>query len=33
TNTTMRTPFGPTLCRSMHYCHNCHQLFEQFKPI
>ncbi len=33
TNTSLRTPFGPTLCRSMHYCHNCHQLFEQFKPV
>ncbi|QMU29186.1 1,2-phenylacetyl-CoA epoxidase subunit PaaD [Adhaeribacter radiodurans] len=33
TDTTLRTPFGPTLCRSMHYCRNCHQLFEQFKPV
>lgn len=32
-NTEMKTPFGPTLCRSMHYCHNCLQAFEQFKPI
>jgi ring-1,2-phenylacetyl-CoA epoxidase subunit PaaD len=32
-NTSMRTPFGPTLCRSLHYCHNCRQLFEQFKPL
>lgn len=32
-NTTLRTPFGPTLCRSMHYCHNCRQMFEQFKPL
>lgn len=32
-NTTMDTPFGPTLCRSMHYCKNCHQAFEQFKPV
>lgn len=32
-NTEMKTPFGPALCRSMHYCHNCHQAFEQFKPL
>ncbi|MDH3711041.1 MAG: phenylacetate-CoA oxygenase subunit PaaJ [Cyclobacteriaceae bacterium] len=32
-NTTLNTPFGPTLCRSMHYCHNCKQAFEQFKPL
>ena len=32
-NTSLRTPFGPTLCRSMHYCHNCRQMFEQFKPL
>ncbi|RAU81643.1 1,2-phenylacetyl-CoA epoxidase subunit PaaD [Pontibacter arcticus] len=33
TNTTLRTPFGPTLCRSMHYCNDCRQMFEQFKPL
>ena len=32
-NTSMNTPFGPTLCRSLHYCHNCKQAFEQFKPV
>ena len=32
-NTELRTPFGPTLCRSMHYCNNCRQMFEQFKPV
>lgn len=32
-NTTMETPFGPTLCRSMHYCKNCRQAFEAFKPV
>lgn len=32
-NTEMKTPFGPALCRSLHYCHNCHQAFEQFKPL
>lgn len=33
TNTVMQTPFGPTLCRSIHYCNDCSQAFEQFKPI
>ena len=32
-NTELRTPFGPTLCRAMHYCNNCKQAFEQFKPV
>jgi ring-1,2-phenylacetyl-CoA epoxidase subunit PaaD len=32
-NTTMQTPFGPTLCRSMHYCKNCSNAFEAFKPL
>ncbi len=32
-NTTMENAFGPTLCKSMHYCHNCHQSFERFKPM
>jgi len=32
-NTDLKTPFGPTLCRSMHYCNNCRQMFEQFKPV
>lgn len=33
TNTVMQTPFGPTLCRSIHYCNDCLQAFEQFKPV
>ncbi len=33
TNTVMRSPFGPTLCRSLHYCNNCLQAFEAFKPV
>jgi ring-1,2-phenylacetyl-CoA epoxidase subunit PaaD len=33
TNTEMKSPFGPTLCRSIYYCHDCHQAFEQFKPV
>lgn len=32
-NTVMQSPFGPTLCRSIHYCNDCSQAFEQFKPI
>lgn len=32
-DTELQTPFGPTLCRSMHFCHNCKQAFEQFKPL
>lgn len=32
-NTTLQTPFGPTLCRAIHYCNNCLQSFEQFKPV
>jgi ring-1,2-phenylacetyl-CoA epoxidase subunit PaaD len=33
TNTTMRSPFGPTLCRSLHFCNDCKEAFEQFKPL
>ena len=32
-NTELKSPFGPTLCRSLHYCNNCLQAFEQFKPL
>lgn len=32
-NTEMRSPFGPTLCRSLHYCRDCGEAFEQFKPL
>ncbi len=32
-NTELKSPFGPTLCRSLHYCSNCQQAFEQFKPL
>ena len=32
-NTTMKSPFGPTLCRSLHYCYDCLEAFEQFKPV
>ena len=32
-NTEMKSPFGPTLCRSIYYCHDCKEAFEQFKPV
>ncbi|MBM3936189.1 MAG: phenylacetate-CoA oxygenase subunit PaaJ [Sphingomonadales bacterium] len=32
-NTSMKSPFGPTLCRSLHYCFDCLEAFEQFKPL
>jgi ring-1,2-phenylacetyl-CoA epoxidase subunit PaaD len=32
-NTTMRSMFGSTLCRSIHYCNDCKQGFERFKPL
>ena len=32
-NTMMKTPFGPTLCRSIHHCQDCKETFEQFKPL
>ncbi len=25
--------FGPTLCRSLHFCRSCRQSFEHFKPV
>lgn len=31
--TTLKSPFGPTLCRSLHYCNECRQGFEGFKPV
>lgn len=33
TNTELKNPFGPTLCRSIHYCYDCKEAFEQFKSI
>jgi ring-1,2-phenylacetyl-CoA epoxidase subunit PaaD len=32
-DTLIRSNFGSTLCRSMHYCKKCKQGFEHFKPI
>jgi ring-1,2-phenylacetyl-CoA epoxidase subunit PaaD len=33
TNTDLKNSFGSTLCRSIYFCNNCTQPFEQFKPI
>jgi ring-1,2-phenylacetyl-CoA epoxidase subunit PaaD len=33
TNTEIKSLFGPTLCRSIHYCLDCKEAFEQFKPL
>ncbi|GIV43215.1 MAG: phenylacetate-CoA oxygenase subunit PaaJ [Bacteroidia bacterium] len=33
TNTQLLNPFGPTLCRAIHHCHNCKETFEQFKTL
>jgi ring-1,2-phenylacetyl-CoA epoxidase subunit PaaD len=32
-NATLENPFGPTLCRAIYHCDDCHQPFEQFKAI
>lgn len=32
-NTELINSFGPTLCRSIHYCNDCKEAFEQFKPL
>jgi ring-1,2-phenylacetyl-CoA epoxidase subunit PaaD len=31
--TTLESPFGPTLCRSIRHCDACRQPFEAFKPV
>ena len=33
TSTTLENLFGPTPCRSIRYCEDCRQPFEQFKTI
>jgi ring-1,2-phenylacetyl-CoA epoxidase subunit PaaD len=33
TDTELKNAFGPTLCRSIHYCNTCREAFEQFKPV
>jgi ring-1,2-phenylacetyl-CoA epoxidase subunit PaaD len=30
--TTLESAFGPTLCRSTHFCRSCRNPFEAFKP-
>lgn len=32
-NTTLENAFGPTLCRAIYHCADCHQPFEQFKSV
>jgi ring-1,2-phenylacetyl-CoA epoxidase subunit PaaD len=32
-NTAMDNLFGPTQCRSLHYCRSCRQPFEGFKTV
>ncbi len=31
--TDLENAFGPTICRSLHYCRSCQQPFEQFKAL
>ncbi len=33
TETDLESIFGPTLCRSIHYCRKCLQSFEHFKAV
>ena len=32
-DTLLDSPFGPTLCQSLHYCRTCRQSFQRFKPL
>lgn len=32
-DTELKNSFGSTLCRTIHYCNNCQQPFEGFKPL
>ena len=32
-NTILRSEFGSTACKAIHFCHACRQPFEQFKAI
>jgi ring-1,2-phenylacetyl-CoA epoxidase subunit PaaD len=32
-DTVLENPFGPTLCRAIHWCNQCRQPFEQFKTV
>jgi ring-1,2-phenylacetyl-CoA epoxidase subunit PaaD len=31
--TVLESAFGPTMCRSLYYCHSCQQPFEKFKAL
>ena len=33
TNTELKNTFGATLCRAIHFCRDCREAFEQFKPL
>lgn len=33
THTRLESAFGPTICRSLHYCESCLQPFERFKSL
>ena len=32
-NTSIKNTFGSTLCKSIHYCNDCHEPFESFKAL
>jgi len=32
-DTQLESPFGPTMCRALYYCHTCQQPFEKFKAL
>lgn len=32
-NTTLKSEFGSTACKSIHYCNSCHQPFDHFKTF
>jgi ring-1,2-phenylacetyl-CoA epoxidase subunit PaaD len=32
-DTELKSTFGTTLCRSIYFCNNCREAFEQFKPL
>ena len=32
-NTERKSEFGATACKAIHYCHHCHQPFEEFKAL
>ncbi len=32
-NTSLKNPFGPTLCRAIFVCNDCGEPFEQIKPL